>query len=220
MQDAGSLRGAGTAPPLIESGTLTSGGGLVYHVRSIPSGSMKGLPTGAVRALTAQTRRQGLGKKRTRIRRHFLFYTCKTRHSVTLRRVLLVEDNPDDESLTQRGLRGNDWSVDVTVASDGAMALEMLESADKLPDLLLLDLKLPKFDGAEVLRQTRDNERTRCLCIVIFTSSNDPRDIARCHELGCNSYVVKPVAYESYIETVRQIGTYWLALNTISPNRG
>ena len=132
------------------------------------------------------------------------------------RRILLVEDNPDDESLTQRALRRGDWGAEVSVAHDGAAALEALNTMTELPDLVLLDLKLPKLDGAEVLRQIRDNDRTRRLCVVVFTSSGEPRDIALCHGLGCNSYVVKPVAYESYVSTVQQIGTYWLTLNETS----
>lgn len=135
------------------------------------------------------------------------------------RRILLVEDNPDDESLTQRALRRGDWGAEVSVAHDGAAALEALNTMTELPDLVLLDLKLPKLDGAEVLRQIRDNDRTRRLCVVVFTSSGEPRDIALCHGLGCNSYVVKPVAYESYVSTVQQIGTYWLTLNETSLHR-
>ncbi len=129
------------------------------------------------------------------------------------RRVLLVEDNPDDESLTRRGLRRCGADAEVIVACDGAAALETLGNMADLPDLVLLDLKLPKLDGTEVLRQIRGNNRTRRLCVVVFTSSGEPRDIALCHDLGCNSYVIKPVAYESYIGTVQQIGAYWLVLN-------
>lgn len=135
------------------------------------------------------------------------------------RRILLVEDNPDDESLTQRALRRGDWGAEVIVARDGASALEALEVMAELPDLILLDLKLPKLDGTEVLRQIRESDRTRLLCVVIFTSSGEPRDIALCQSLGCNSYVIKPVAYESYISTVQQIGTYWLTLNETSLHR-
>jgi two-component system response regulator len=135
------------------------------------------------------------------------------------RRILLVEDNPDDESLTQRALRRGDWGAEVIVARDGAAALETLENMAELPDLVLLDLKLPKLDGTEVLRQIRGNDRTRCLCVVVFTSSGEPRDIVLCQHLGCNSYVIKPVAYESYISTVQQIGVYWLTLNETSLHR-
>lgn len=131
-------------------------------------------------------------------------------------RILIVEDNPDDQSLTQRGLRKS--TVEVVVAKDGALALEMLAASEHLPDLVLLDLKLPKIDGSEVLRQLRSNVRTSKLCIVVFTSSSEPADIARCYALGCNSYVIKPVTYEDYIDAVRSIAAYWLALN-VSPVR-
>ncbi len=135
---------------------------------------------------------------------------------MTDRRILIVEDNPDDESLTQRGLRKAD--AEIVVAHDGALALEALAAMDRLPDLVLLDLKLPKIDGSEVLRQLRNDARTSRLCVVVFTSSSEPADIARCYALGCNSYVIKPVTYEDYIETVRGIAAYWLTLN-VSPAR-
>ena len=131
-------------------------------------------------------------------------------------RILIVDDNPDDESLTQRGLRKS--AVEVSVARDGALALEMLTATPHLPDLVLLDLKLPKIDGSEVLRQIRNNGHTSRLCVVVFTSSSEPADIARCYALGCNSYVIKPVTYEDYIAAVRSIVSYWLALN-VSPAR-
>jgi len=131
-------------------------------------------------------------------------------------RILIVEDNPDDESLTQRGLRKS--SAVIEVARDGALALEALMAMDRLPDLVLLDLKLPKIDGSEVLRQLRSEARTSKLCVVVFTSSSEPADIARCYALGCNSYVIKPVTYEDYIEAVRNIAGYWLQLNA-SPAR-
>lgn len=131
-------------------------------------------------------------------------------------RILIVEDNPDDESLTQRGLRN--VAAEVAVARDGALALEALAEMHQLPDLVLLDLKLPKIDGSEVLRQLRGDARTSRLCVVVFTSSSEPADIARCYALGCNSYVIKPVTYEDYIEAVRKIAGYWLTLN-VSPAR-
>jgi len=131
-------------------------------------------------------------------------------------RILIVEDNPDDESLTQRSLRKS--SAEIEVARDGALALEALTAMDRLPDLVLLDLKLPKIDGSEVLRQLRAQARTSKLCVVVFTSSSEPADIARCYALGCNSYVIKPVTYEDYIEAVRNIAGYWLMLNA-SPAR-
>jgi two-component system response regulator len=136
--------------------------------------------------------------------------------TINERRILIVEDNPDDESLTQRGLR--DCGAGIQVACDGALALEALAAMERLPDLVLLDLKLPKIDGGDVLRQLRNDARTRRLCVVVFTSSSEPADIARCYALGCNSYVIKPVTYEDYIEAVRRIAAYWLALN-VSPAR-
>lgn len=129
-------------------------------------------------------------------------------------RVLLVEDTRDDESLTLRGLQGAVEGIEVSVVRDGAAALERLHSGDALPALVIVDLKLPKVDGTEVLRRIREDAGLRHLCVVVFTSSSEPRDISRCHALGCNSYVIKPVAYESYIDAVRQIGRYWLHLNT------
>ena len=134
------------------------------------------------------------------------------------RRILLIEDNPDDESLIQRALSRGNWRAEITVTRDGAAALATLREMKQQPDLVLLDLKLPKLDGTEVLRQIRDNDRTRRLCVVVFTSSGEPRDISLCHSLGCNSYVIKPVAYESYISAVLQIGSFWLTLNAISPS--
>ncbi len=132
---------------------------------------------------------------------------------MTVHRILLVEDSPDDESLTRRGLRGHDCDVAIVGAHDGASALEALDKMAELPDLVLLDLKLPKLGGIEVLRRIRDNERTKLVCVVVFTSSSEPRDITSCYGLRCNSYVVKPVAHEDYIRAVQQIGDYWLKIN-------
>jgi two-component system response regulator len=131
--------------------------------------------------------------------------------------VLLVEDDAGDESLTQRGLRKAGIDSGIAVARDGAAALETVAGMDPLPALVLLDLKLPKIDGSEVLRHLRGAARTRQLCVVIFTSSSEPRDIERCYGLGCNSYVIKPVAYENYIGTVQRICDYWLALHVPPP---
>jgi two-component system response regulator len=129
---------------------------------------------------------------------------------------LLVEDTRDDESLTLRGLQGAGDGIEVSVVRDGAAALEYLQSGEAPPALVIVDLKLPKVDGSEVLRRIREDARLRHLCVVVFTSSSEPRDVSRCYALGCNSYVIKPVAYESYIDAVRQIGRYWLRLNTPS----
>lgn len=128
-------------------------------------------------------------------------------------RVLLIEDTQDDESLTLRGLKSASDAIEVSVVRDGAAGLELLRSGAPLPSLVILDLKLPKVDGAEVLRQIREDARMSKLCVVVFTSSSEPRDVARCYAVGCNSYVIKPVPYESYIDAVRQIGRYWLQLN-------
>ena len=126
---------------------------------------------------------------------------------------MLVEDNPDEESLTQRGLRRAGRAEKIAIARNGAEAIALLVKMVPLPCLVLLDLKLPKINGTEVLRQIRSDERTRHLCVVIFTSSNEPGDIARCYSLGCNSYVIKPVTYEDYINSVEQIADYWLDVN-------
>lgn len=133
-------------------------------------------------------------------------------------RVLLIEDTRDDESLTLRGLEGAGLQTEIQVARDGAAALELLQTDPSLPALVILDLKLPKIDGAELLRRIREDKRLCSLCVAVFTSSNEPRDITRCYELGCNSYVIKPVNYESYSNAIRQIGSYWLGLNV--RNRG
>ena len=129
---------------------------------------------------------------------------------MTPRCILLVEDNPDDEVLTRRGLQQAGWDGDTRVARDGAAALDALEQMQLLPVLVLLDLKLPKLDGIDVLRHIRETDRTRHLRVVMFTSSGEARDIARCQTLGCNGYVVKPVAYDQYLDAVRQISRDWL----------
>jgi two-component system response regulator len=138
--------------------------------------------------------------------------------------ILLVEDNPDDEALTLRALKRNNILNEVVVARDGAEALDYLfargahsERDDcRLPEVVLLDLKLPKVDGLEVLRQIRENKSTRRLAVVILTSSNEDRDIAAGYDLGANSYIRKPVDFNQFMEAVRQLGVYWLVLN-VSP---
>jgi two-component system response regulator len=140
--------------------------------------------------------------------------------------ILLVEDNPDDEELTLMALEKNNILNEVVVARDGEAALEFLFgnapdssiSRKELPALVLLDLKLPKVNGLEVLQQIRANDRTRLLPVVILTSSNEDKDVIESYSLGCNSYVIKPVTYEDYIEAVRNIAGYWLMLNA-SPAR-
>ena len=140
-------------------------------------------------------------------------------------RILLVEDNPDDVELTLRAFRKNNIANEVVVASDGAEALAHLFGAEgapapPLPAVVLLDLKLPKVDGLDVLRRIRADERTRLLPVVILTSSREQRDLVSGYSLGANSYVRKPVDFTEFIEAVRQLGLYWLVLNESPPTRG
>jgi len=139
--------------------------------------------------------------------------------------ILLVEDNPDDEELTRLALQESNILNRLVVARDGAEALEYLFStgvhADQgqvpLPQLILLDLKLPKLDGLEVLRRVRADERTRLLPVVILTSSDEDQDLIRGYSLGANSYVRKPVDFTQFTEAVRHLGLYWLVLNHAPP---
>ncbi len=128
--------------------------------------------------------------------------------------LLLVEDNPDDAELTIRALRQGRIANPVTVARDGEEALAMLRDCATLPQLVLLDLKLPKIDGLEVLRQVRADEHLRLLPVVIFTTSNEQRDIIEGYRLGTNSYIRKPVDSEQFCAAVQQLHQYWLLLNT------
>lgn len=135
--------------------------------------------------------------------------------------ILLVEDNPDDEALTLRALKKNNISNDVHVARDGVEALDFLfcreAHADRdpthNPQLILLDLKLPRLDGLEVLREIRANPATKLLPVVVLTTSNEDRDIVGSYELGANSFIRKPVDFDQFIDAVRQLGLYWLVLN-------
>ena len=139
--------------------------------------------------------------------------------------ILLIEDNPDDEALTLRALKKNNIKNEVVVAHDGAEALDYLFGTGSytgrdltiMPQLTLLDLKLPKVDGLEVLRQLRANELTRLLPVVILTSSNEEQDLIHGYGLGANSYVRKPVDFGQFIDAVRQLGLYWLILNESAP---
>ena len=135
--------------------------------------------------------------------------------------ILLVEDNPDDEALTLRALYKNNILNDVVVVRDGAEALDYMFGtgayADRdvrnQPQVILLDLKLPKVDGLEVLRRIRSHENTRTQPVVILTTSNEDRDIISSYQLGANSYIRKPVDFEQFMEAIRQLGLYWLVLN-------
>lgn len=135
--------------------------------------------------------------------------------------ILLVEDNPDDVELTLRALKKNNILNDVVVARDGVEALEYLFATGKyesrrisgIPQVVLLDLKLPKVDGLEVLRQIRTNHQMRLLPVVILTSSKEEQDLLKSYQLGANSYIRKPVDFNKFIEAVKQLGLYWLVLN-------
>jgi two-component system response regulator len=132
--------------------------------------------------------------------------------------ILLVEDNPRDEVLTLRALQKHNFQATVAVARDGAEALDyLLGDTRPLPQLVLLDLKLPKIDGLEVLRRIRADDRTRLLPVVILTSSTEDADVAAGYRLGTNSYVRKPVDFVQFTDAVRQLGLYWLLLNTAPP---
>lgn len=139
--------------------------------------------------------------------------------------ILLVEDNPDDEALTLRALKKNNITNKVVVARDGAEALDYLFGTGKFagrdislqPQVTLLDLKLPKIDGLEVLRRLRADDRTKLLPVVILTSSNEEQDRLKGYGLGANSYVRKPVDFDQFMEAVRQLGLYWLLLNERPP---
>jgi two-component system response regulator len=138
--------------------------------------------------------------------------------------ILLVEDNPRDEALTLRALKKSNIVNEVIVARDGVEALDYLlgtgtyAGQDRIiPQLILLDLKLPRVDGLQVLQKIRANEHTRRLAVVIFTSSSEEEDLIKSYDLGANSYVRKPVEFEQFLEATRQLGLYWLVLNEIAP---
>jgi two-component system response regulator len=136
-----------------------------------------------------------------------------------LKTILLVEDNPDDEKLTLRAMRQSDVPNVVVVAHDGAEAIDFIVGARNLPSLILLDLKLPKLGGLEVLEQIRADHRTRTIPVVILSSSDEDKDILRSYQLGANSYIRKPVDFDEFIDSVRQLGQYWLTINLASRGR-
>ena len=139
--------------------------------------------------------------------------------------ILLVEDNADDELLTLRALKKNNIRNEVVVARDGSEALDYLfgtgihagRDLTVMPQIILLDLKLPKVDGFEVLDRVRSSEATKLLPVVILTTSNEDQDRIRGYGLGANSFVRKPVEFDKFIEAVRQLGLYWLILNETAP---
>ncbi len=140
---------------------------------------------------------------------------------ITERPILLVEDNPDDEALTLRAFSKNEVRRPVVVAHDGVEAIEYLfgtgEYANRdrhpLPEVILLDLKLPRIDGLEVLRRIRAEEATAMLPVVVLTTSGEPRDVQQAYQLGANSYIRKPVDYQDFVKYIDAIVTYWLRLN-------
>lgn len=139
--------------------------------------------------------------------------------------ILLVEDNPDDEELTMRALKKNNISNEIVVARDGAEALDYLFARGKyskrdtsiMPQLILLDLKLPKIDGIEVLKQIRSDDRTKLLPVVILTLSKEQQDLVDGYSSGANSYIRKPVDFKEFVKAVGQLGLYWLVLNESPP---
>lgn len=141
--------------------------------------------------------------------------------------ILLVEDNPDDEILTIRAFRKNNIKNEIVVAHDGEEALDFLfgrgefaeRDSQRFPEVVLLDLKLPKVDGLEVLRQIRADPRTHLLPVVILTSSKEEQDLIEGYSRGANSYVRKPVDFNQFVDAVRQLGLYWLVLNEPPPRK-
>jgi two-component system response regulator len=135
--------------------------------------------------------------------------------------ILLVEDNPDDVELTLRALKKHKLANRVQVAKDGEEALEYIFAIGKFserninyqPRVILLDLKLPKVDGLEVLRRTREDSRTKFIPVVVLTSSREEKDIVESYRLGVNSYIVKPVDFDKFLDCVSELGLYWLLLN-------
>ncbi len=140
--------------------------------------------------------------------------------------ILLIEDNPDDVDLTLRAFKKSNILNEVVVARDGVEALDYLLGTGAYagrgvaaPQVILLDLKLPKIDGLEVLRRMRANQRTRLLPVVVLTSSREEQDMVSSYRLGANSYIRKPVDFDQFLSAVQQLGLYWLLLNETPPAR-
>lgn len=168
-----------------------------------------------------------MGGRRSRKRSNNIFHNSINSNNMDNKTILLVEDNLDDVELTIRALKRNNIKNEVTVAYDGAEALDYLfgkgkysgRNLNRMPAVILLDLKLPKTDGLEVLRLLRANELTRLLPVVILTSSKEERDIVNGYSLGVNSYVRKPVDFIQFAEAVSHLGLYWLLLNETPPRQ-
>ena len=142
--------------------------------------------------------------------------------------ILLVEDNPNDEELTLRALRKANIANEVAIARDGQEALDFLFGTGKyagrelpsMPAVVLLDLKLPKLDGIDVLQRIRADPRTRLVPVVVLTSSSEDEDMVRSYQSGANSYVRKPIEFSAFANAVTQLGMYWVLINQIPPRRG
>lgn len=144
----------------------------------------------------------------------------------TNKKILLIEDNPDDVELTLRAFKKNNIMNEIIVKTDGVEAIDYFfgkegivsKNKDEFPILILLDLKLPRIDGIEVLKKLRKDERTKLIPIVILTSSKESADLLSCYRLGCNSYIRKPVDFTLFTDMVRQLGFYWLIMNEVPSN--
>jgi CheY-like chemotaxis protein len=145
--------------------------------------------------------------------------------SASTKSILLVEDNPDDEALAIRALKRHHIGNEIVVARDGVEALDYLfgtgiyvgRDINIKPTVILLDLKLPRVDGLEVLRRLREDERTKLLPVVVLTTSNEEQDLLDSYSLGCNSYIRKPVDFIQFSDAIRQLGMYWLLMNEVPP---
>jgi two-component system response regulator len=140
---------------------------------------------------------------------------------MNVRKILLVEDNPSDVDLTRRALTKNNIANQLIVAEDGQEALDLLHeagTAENLPALILLDLKLPRIGGLDLLKAIRSDEKTRRIPVVILTTSKQEEDVAQSYDRGANSYIRKPVDFENFAEAIRHLGLYWLVLNEPPPS--